>query len=125
MKGTNRQCFLWKQMKKSSLTSISRSLFFLAWFFVAFVEVYDVYWSIKLQDSLVANELNPIGSFLLSLDGGDVALFMAMKVSAIIMILGSLPVILSDKPRLAWILLGVIFVSRVALFAFLETGHLW
>ena len=125
MKGTNRQCFLRKQMKKSSLTSISRSIFFLAWFFVAFVEVYDVYWSIKLQDSLIENELNPIGSFLLSLDGGDVALFMAMKVSAIIMILGSLPVILSDKPRLAWILLGVIFVSRLALFVFLETGHLW
>lgn len=113
-------------MSKMNLTSINRAIFLLVWLFVGFVEVYDVYWSIKLQDMLVQNEINPVGKFLLSMDGGDVALFMAMKVSAIIMILGSLPAILvSDRPKLAWSLLGVIFISRLALFLFLETGHLW
>ena len=113
-------------MSKISWESINRGLFLLAWAFVGFVEVYDVYWSIKLQEILLSNELNPIGKFLISLDGGDVALFMAMKVLAMIMILGSLPVILwSDRRKIAWFLLGVIFIARLALFLFLETGHLW
>ena len=106
--------------------SIHRLLFLLVWLFVGFVEVYDVYWSIKLQDVLIDTEQNPIGRFLLSLDGGDVALFMALKVSAIIAILGSLPVLLwTHRAKLAWLLLSIIFISRLALFVFLETGHLW
>ncbi len=108
------------------LISIHRLLFFLVWLFVGFVEVYDVYWSIKLQDVLLDNEQNPIGRFLISLDGGDVALFMALKVSAIIAILGSLPVLLwANKAKVAWLLIAIIFISRLALFLFLETGHLW
>ena len=107
-------------------STINKSLFLLVWLFVGFVEVYDVYWSIKLQDVLCQNELNPIGSALMSLDGGDVALFMAMKVFAIIIILGTLPVILWDnRPKIAWMLMSVIFISRLLLFLFLETGHLW
>ena len=93
---------------------------------MAFVECYDVYWSIKLQETLYQNEINPIGAFLISLDGGDVALFMAMKVMTIVVILGTLPLILwSSRPKMAWFLLGVLFISRLLLFLFLETGHLW
>jgi hypothetical protein len=107
-------------------STLNKSLFLLVWLFVAFVEVYDVYWSIKLQEVLYENELNPIGSALMSLDGGDVALFMAMKVMVIIIILGNLPVILwSNRIKVAWGLMAVIFISRLLLFLFLETGHLW
>jgi len=107
-------------------TSIQRAIFLLVWLFVGFVECYDIYWSIKLQETLYGNELNPVGRFLISLDGGDVALFMAMKVAIILLILGTLPLILwSHKPKVAWLLLGIIFISRLALFVFLETGHLW
>jgi hypothetical protein len=98
----------------------------MAWLFIGLVEAYDVYWSVKLQDTLYENELNPIGKFLISLDNGDVALFMALKVAAIILILGSLPAIMfANKAKLAWFLLGIVVVSRLALFVFLETGHLW
>lgn len=113
-------------MVKNMWTHINRYLFVLVWLFVAFVETYDVYWSIKLQEILYQNELNPIGQVLMSADGGDVALFMAMKVAVIILILGSLPVILlNNRPKIAWALLSVIFISRLMLFLFLETGHLW
>lgn len=112
-------------MKNCSLF-IQRSLFLLVWLFVGFVECYDIYWSIKLQDTLYNDELNPVGRFLLSLDGGDVALFMAIKVAVIMLILGILPVILwSYKTKMAWLLLSIIFISRLGLFIFLETGHLW
>lgn len=110
----------------STQSSIHRLIFLLVWLFVGFVEVYDVYWSIKLQDVLLDSELNPVGRFLISLDGGDVALFMALKASAIIAILGALPVLLwSNRAKLAWLFLAIIFISRLALFVFLETGHLW
>jgi len=108
------------------MKSIGRLLFLITWLFVGFVEAYDVYWSIKLQDTLYDNELNPIGKFLMSSDDGDIALFMSLKVAAIILILGSLPAIMfADKAKLAWFLLGIVFISRLALFVFLETGHLW
>lgn len=106
------------------MKSLGRLLFIFAWMFVGFVEAYDVYWSIKLQDVLINNERNPLGRFLISLDGGDVALFMALKVAAIFLVLGALPVILWKKEKVAWLLLGVVFISRLALFIFLEAGHL-
>lgn len=113
-------------MAKINWTSINRGIFLILWFFVAFVEVCDIYWSIKLQDTLMVNERNPIGRLLLSMDGGDVALFMSLKISAIIIILGTLPVILwSERLKTAWILLGIIFVSRLLLLIYFETGHLW
>lgn len=106
--------------------SLHRSLFLLVWLFVGFVECYDVYWSIKLQETLYGNELNPIGRFLISLDGGDVALFMTMKIGVIILILGALLTILwANKVKTAWLLLSIIFISRLCLFVFIETGHLW
>jgi hypothetical protein len=113
-------------MDQKTNRSLYRFLFLLAWLFVGFVECYDVYWSIKLQDTLYGNELNPIGRFLISLDGGDIALFMTMKVAAIILILGMLPIILwSHKVKIAWLLLSILFISRLGLFVFIETGHLW
>ena len=108
------------------MKSVGRFLFLMTWLFVGFVEAYDVYWSVKLQDTLYENELNPIGKFLISSDNGDVALFMALKVAAIILILGSLPAIMfANKAKLAWFLLCIVCISRLALLVFLETGHLW
>jgi len=63
---------------------------------------------------------------LISLDGGDVALFMTMKIGVITLILGALLTILwANKVKTAWLLLSIIFISRLGLFVFLETGHLW
>lgn len=51
---------------------------------------------------------------------------MAMKIGVIILILGSLLAILwANKVKTAWLLLSIIFISRLGLFIFLETGHLW
>lgn len=49
------------------------------WLFVAAVSALDVYLSIKYQYRLVDEELNPLGRWLMALDGGSVGLFMACK----------------------------------------------
>jgi len=105
-------------MKKWSILFV----FLLA--FCVFVECYDLYWSIKLQDVLYKSELNPFGRFLMDLDGGSVALFMAVKVASICLITAALPLLFVFRPRLAWILLTISVIWRLALLLFLEFGHL-
>ncbi len=55
--------------------------------FVTFVQAYDMYWAIKLQESLYQNELNPIGRWLIAADDGDVSLFMAAKLISTVLVL--------------------------------------
>lgn len=51
----------------------------LMWLFIAAVSSMDVYCSIKYEVELLAEEMNPIGRWLMELDGGSVSLFMACK----------------------------------------------
>ena len=91
------------------------------WVFIAFVEIYDMYLSIKLSDILYEQELNPIGRFLMRLDGGDVALFMALKMSAILIVLtGIIMFFYTKRNIIAWIFLILAFLSRLILLLFLE-----
>ena len=47
------------------------------WIFLT--SMLDHYFTIKFQDTIVTDEMNPFGRFLLRLDGGSVALFMTLK----------------------------------------------
>lgn len=49
------------------------------WLFIGAVAAYDTYLSIKFQETLRFQELNPIGRWLLEVDGGSVAAFMGCK----------------------------------------------
>ena len=46
------------------------------WLSIGIISAIDIYWSIFLQEVLVETELNPIGKFLITVAGGDIALFM-------------------------------------------------
>jgi cytochrome b subunit of formate dehydrogenase len=101
-------------------------MFALIWCFILFVEVYDIYWTVKLQEALPENEKNPIGLFLIWLDGGDVALFIAVKTAAIIMLLAGIPLLfMLNRRKTAYFLLFATLLCKVCLLLFLETGHLW
>ena len=101
-------------------------IFPLLWAFITFVEVYDIYWSIKLQEVLYVFEKNPIGKWLISMDDGDVALFMSFKAAAIITALSSTAFLyMVGKYRIAFVALILLFLSRFFLLLYLETGHLW
>ena len=60
-----------------SQSRIDRCCFEILRLFVILVSALDVYLTVRMRD--VLNELNPVGRWLMSLDGGDVALFMAFK----------------------------------------------
>lgn len=49
------------------------------WLFIGLVSAYDTYLSIKFQELLPIHELNPVGRWLLEIDGGSCAAFMGCK----------------------------------------------
>jgi hypothetical protein len=52
---------------------------FILFVWVWAVSMLDHYWTIKLADTIQEEEKNPIGLWLLELDGGNPALFMTVK----------------------------------------------
>ncbi len=54
-------------------------LFAIAWFFVMFVSVIDGYLLLQNREVIRAMERNPMGLALLELAGGEVWLFLALK----------------------------------------------
>ena len=78
------------------------------WLFVAIVAAIDFYASIKLQDTLLRDELNPVGRALIRLDDGSVALFMSVKLIGTSIVLGVLPLIYLIHKRVGFmVLIGV------------------
>ncbi len=58
---------------------------------VTSVAVYDVYWSFKTQSILQETEQNPLGSLLIEMDGGDIALFMTCKMLGTMFVVLAVP----------------------------------
>ena len=54
-------------------------VFSLCFCWVLLISMVDHYLTIKFQDTILGDEKNPIGLFLIHLDGGSVALFMTLK----------------------------------------------
>lgn len=91
------------------------------WLSIGAVSAIDVYWSIKLKELLYETELNPIGKWIMYMDGGDVSLFMGLKVFGTVLVLGVLFYAFVRNRKMAWILIIPIFIFQVALLAFLYT----
>jgi len=94
------------------------------WLFVIVVAAIDVYFAIKLQDSLIEHELNPIGRMLINIDGGSVALFMALKFFGTVVALSAVPII-NSKYGNRWALIYITIAATIQLFLlyFLIYGH--
>lgn len=54
------------------------TVFYLLWLFIAFVSVHDMLLTVLLRESLADFEQNPLGQYLIALDG-DVWLFLQAK----------------------------------------------
>ena len=80
-----------KTKRPKTISVIVNCIGCILWLVIASVSAYDVYWSIKLSDTLCDNELNPMGVWLIDQDGGSVALFMAMKFLGTSIVLGVIP----------------------------------
>ena len=92
--------------------------------FVAIVSAYDMYWAIKLQDSLYANELNPMVRWLMRLDGGDVALAMSLKMIGTITALSLTTLICIRRFSVGFIVCCSLALFQAFLLWFLHYGHL-
>ena len=57
----------------------SLAIFLLLWLLIIAISATDSYLSFKYSDFLYEMELNPVGRWLIELDGGDVALFAGVK----------------------------------------------
>lgn len=88
------------------------------------VSLYDVYWSFKTQEVLVDYEANPIGSWLINADGGDVALFMTAKTFGTLIVLISVPLIYLYKRWWGLTVASGLCIGQTTLFAYLNWGHL-
>ena len=63
-------------MKKFKCSDVLFSFFI---FVIVLVSMVDLYYTIKLQRTILRDEQNPIGVWLINIDGGDVSLFMTVK----------------------------------------------
>ena len=92
------------------------------WSFTFFVELCDVYYLINLSETIHEYELNPIGKFLIHLDGGQVGLFAVSKMLFMCIVLMILPYIYYWRWKTALAMQSVLFLSRMVLFCYLMWG---
>lgn len=77
------------------------------------VSMLDHYFTIKLSATINSEEQNPIGLWLLALDGGSPALFMTIKMICLWVIGAIIYIIYRSKPY--WALASLISLSIVQL----------
>ena len=75
--------------KTRSLTIVDVVILSIGWLIILFVSSYDVYWSVRLADTLPKEELNPQGIWLMKI--GGVSFFMAMKFLGTTAVLAVIP----------------------------------
>jgi len=105
-----------KTQKRSRFSTI---LFSIQWFIIGLVSAIDCYWSIKLQESLLVNEQNPIGVYLIKLDNGDIALFMMWKIIGTIVTLGLLIVLYKYNSKIAQLSCFGVCIFQILLLIYL------
>ena len=92
------------------------------WLFIGAVAAYDVYLSIKYQEILQYQELNPLGRWLLELDGGSVAVFMGCKFLGTLVVLGVIQLLYFYRRRLGLAVATAMASVQVAVGLFLLFG---
>jgi hypothetical protein len=107
---------------KKLFSYLERFIFGLLWLGIGFTSAYDAYLAIKYRDTLAAMEKNPIGLWLMSLDGGDVSLFMGIKFAGTVLVLGILVFCYIKNKGFAWGLIIPLVIFNALLLAYLKTG---
>jgi hypothetical protein len=97
----------------------SSLLLMVLWLFIGTVAAYDVYLSVKYQDTLRFQELNPVGQWLLKIDNGSVAVFMGCKFLGTMITLGVVIVLYCYKRHL-----GLTVASALACAQAMVAGYL-
>jgi hypothetical protein len=92
--------------------------------FIAAVSMYDVYWSFKVQDVLIEYEQNPIGTWLINLDNGDIALFMTIKMMGTMVVILAIPGLYFFRRCWGLICCTAVGTFQALLLCYLNFGHI-
>lgn len=87
---------------------------------VAVVSVHDATLLILNQQVIVESERNPIGLLLIDLNGGDVSLFVAIKLAGTTTVCTVIAVLFSRRPRMSVAIACCLAGIQLALLAYLS-----
>ncbi len=90
---------------------------------ILLVSLIDHYLTIKLQDTILQEEQNPVGKFLILIDNG-VALFMTIKMLCLWIICIILLSMYKDSKLKAYICVSVLSIVQAGLIVYFFWGHL-
>lgn len=82
---------------------------------ILLISLIDHYLTIKFQDNIIATERNPIGAWLIQIDGRSVALFMTLKMGGLWIIAATLLILYKTKKRLAYLGLAALSIAQLLL----------
>ena len=111
-----------KKIGKSRRNKPIVFVFFLFWTLVWLISIVDVYWSIKLGSDLRSSELNPLGCWLIDLDNGSVALFMATKMCGTMFVLTVCPLLFWHNSKIGYAVQCALAAVMCGVFYYLHWG---
>jgi hypothetical protein len=106
-------------MKRSMPGSRQLILFVALWLFVIFVSVLDGYLAIRFRYELHDTELNPIGRWLIHLNGKQVWLLVAAKFAGTVAVAAALLVFYSRWPRFGFTIAALVAAFQLWLLWYL------
>lgn len=108
--------------QRPQLPSRSTVILMGLWLFIGMVAAYDVYLSVKYQETLRFQELNPLGRWLLELDNGSVAMFMGCKFMGTMITLGVIQALYWYKQRIGLTVASALAGAQALLAGYLIFG---
>lgn len=96
---------------------IIKSCFHLYCIAIAIISSLDIYWLSKYRSGIT--EQNPLGKYLIELDGGDISLFILFKVLGTFIVIGTLYILWSYKSRYGTVVAISIAIAQCILLFYL------
>lgn len=112
----------WPRVRTAQQRIQSWPKFFVLWQVIGIVSAYDAFLAMKFQAELPFMERNHLGRFLLTVEDGDPALFLATKFLGTMMVLGILANLYHTRPRWGMTVAWGVASFQVGLLAFLTLG---
>ncbi len=94
-----------------------------AFMWVWLVSMLDHYITIKMNDTILEDEQNPLGTFLINIDSGSVALFMTVKMICLWVIAGIILSIYQENKTRAYICIVALCIAQLFLLLYFMWGH--
>ena len=88
-------------------------------FVIGMISAIDLYWIGKTRCVIAEHEQNPVGTYLIGLDGGDVSLFMAAKFAGTMLALYIILTLKRLRFRHTILIASLIALAQIALLIYL------